>query len=114
MPRRRYGFSRRAIYSTRYIARGPPIRMTLLGTPIISTMHLATFVSKRTFWILGLLGAAGYERAARAQTVDASILGSVRDLVGANVAGASVTVKNASTGVEWSVVAEVMIGVEDA
>ena len=42
---------------------------------------------------------------ARAQTVDASILGSVRDSAGATVASASVTAKNTSTGVEWSVVA---------
>jgi hypothetical protein len=41
---------------------------------------------------------------ARAQTVDASILGSVRDSAGIAVPKASVTVKNASTGVEWSVV----------
>ena len=42
---------------------------------------------------------------ARAPTVDASILGSVRDSAGIAVPNASVTVKNASTGVEWSVAA---------
>ena len=38
-----------------------------------------------------------------AQTVDASILGVVRDSAGGGMSGVTVTAKNASTGVEWSV-----------
>src|SRR5262245_17703801 len=40
---------------------------------------------------------------ARAQTVDASILGAVRDSVGVAIAGATVTAKNEATGVVWTV-----------
>ena len=42
-------------------------------------------------------------RIATAQTVDASILGSVRDSTGVGVANATVVAKNLSTGVEWTV-----------
>jgi hypothetical protein len=42
-------------------------------------------------------------RLADAQTVDASILGSVRDSAGTPLSSATVTAKNMSTGVEWTV-----------
>jgi hypothetical protein len=40
---------------------------------------------------------------ARAQTADASILGSVRDSAGRGLAGATVVARNGETGVQWSV-----------
>lgn len=50
-----------------------------------------------------LATAAISARIAAAQTVDASILGSVHDSVGAALANATVTAKNMATGVEWTV-----------
>src|SRR5215510_9071207 len=42
-------------------------------------------------------------RLADAQTVDASVLGSVRDSAGTPLSNATVTAKNTATGVEWTV-----------
>src|SRR5215467_6537254 len=53
--------------------------------------------------LLGALAAFTFPFALSAQTVDASILGIVRDSTGAGMPGVTVTAKNASTGVEWSV-----------
>src|SRR5215831_174896 len=53
--------------------------------------------------LLGALAAFMFPFAMSAQTVDASILGIVRDSTGAGMTGVTVTAKNTSTGVEWSV-----------
>jgi hypothetical protein len=53
--------------------------------------------------VFGALFLLGLSRSTSAQTVDASILGVVRDSVGVGMAGATVTAKNTATGVEWSV-----------
>src|SRR4051794_41056746 len=50
-----------------------------------------------------LIGALLATHTARAQTVDASILGSVKDSTGAGLAGVSVAAKNIATGVQWTV-----------
>lgn len=40
---------------------------------------------------------------ARAQTTDASLLGTVRDRAGATLAGVVVTARNVATGGQWTV-----------
>src|SRR5262245_1506278 len=60
-------------------------------------------VSRFTFVLALFVVSAFGARVASAQTVDASILGSVRDSAGAPLANATVTAKNMATGVEWTV-----------
>jgi hypothetical protein len=62
------------------------------------------FVSRPMSRLVALFGVAAISaRIAAAQTVDASILGSVHDSAGAALANATVTAKNLATGVEWTV-----------
>jgi hypothetical protein len=57
----------------------------------------------RTTISVAALTSVFFARPAHAQTVDASILGTVRDSGGAALSSIAVTAKNTATGVEWTV-----------
>src|SRR5215831_10149644 len=61
-------------------------------------------LSRRAALVLAVLSfAPSLQRGLVAQTVDASILGTVHDESGAGLGGATVTAKNTATGIQWTI-----------
>src|SRR5688500_11820043 len=86
------GMSGVAIYTPEYIAASAPVFM-----PSVVRQSLLRLLASA--WTVTI----AWPDVGLAQTVDASILGSVRDTAGTALTNAVVAARNTATGVEWTV-----------